>query len=452
MSTEFPIAVPSPPTGWREKPLISVAEPRFSSVDKLTHSSETPVRLCNYIDVYNHEYITEDLEFMRASAIQPEIDRFGLKVGDVLITKDSETPDDIGVPAVADYAAPDLVCGYHLALIRPDQEQVDPTFLAKQLKHFRLIRYFGQQSNGLTRYGLPIGSVNKAPLWLPELLDEQKAIGKVLRLVDDAIAKTEAVISKMRQVRAGLLHDLLTRGLDHNGQLRDPIAHPEQFKGSPFGQIPREWQVRTVKQLELVIIDGDRGSNYPNESQLFDHGFCLFLNNKNISNGRIHFASAQFITEERDALLGKGKLTLGDIVITTRGTVGNIALFNDLNPHPHVRINSGMILLRAYQTLFIPEFFVALWSFLFPSEYHRLSSGSAQPQFPIRDIQGFRLLLFDKSEQERIVSALHRIEHQIGAEESPLAKLRKLKSGLMTDLLTGRVRMPDNFLTKAVNA
>jgi type I restriction enzyme S subunit len=122
------------PDGWREVPLASVAEVRFSGVNKLSLPSEEPVRLCNYTDVYNNDCITGDLEFMRATATQPEIDRFGTQLGDVIITKDSETPDDIGIAAVVDYTAPDLLCGYHLALIRPRTEEVDPTFLAKQLR------------------------------------------------------------------------------------------------------------------------------------------------------------------------------------------------------------------------------------------------------------------------------------------------------------------------------
>src|SRR3990172_8772025 len=175
-----------PPDDWREAELRTVADVHFSSVDKLIYPSEQPVRLCNYIDVYKNDYITGGLEFMRASATQPEIDRFGLEVGNVIITKDSETPDDIGVPAVVDYAAPDLVCGYHLGLLRPKQDEVDPTFLSKQLGHHRLAHYFGRQANGLTRYGLPISAVTNAPIWLPHLT-EQKTIGLLLRLVDEAI-------------------------------------------------------------------------------------------------------------------------------------------------------------------------------------------------------------------------------------------------------------------------
>lgn len=280
-------------------------------------------------------------------------------------------------------------------------------------------------------------------LEIPWLGDANKRIAAVLDTVDEGIAKTEAVIAKLKQVRTGLLHDLLTRGLDENGQLRDPVAYPEQFKDSPPGSIPREWRVSTLEQLELQIIDGDRGSNYPNESQLLEQGFCVFLNNKNIVNGGIDFSETQFISEERDSLLGKGKLNLDDIVITTRGTVGNIAWFSDLHPYRHVRINSGMIILRAYEEIFVPQFLMAVWRFLFPSEYRRLSSGSAQPQFPIRDMQQFRLLVPKKGEQERIVGVSTAVDGEIVDESRALAKLRQLKSGLVTDLLTGRVRVPE---------
>src|SRR5262245_18867594 len=103
------------PAGWRDKLLVSVAELRVSNVDKKSKSGERAIRRCNYTDVYNNDYINADMEFMRATATVTEIARFGLAVGDVIITKDSETPDDIGVPTVVDSTAPDLVCGYHLA-------------------------------------------------------------------------------------------------------------------------------------------------------------------------------------------------------------------------------------------------------------------------------------------------------------------------------------------------
>jgi hypothetical protein len=201
------------PAEWRELPLSSVSEIRFSSVDKKSESGEKPVRLCNYTDVYNNDYVTADMDFMRATATVTEIERFGLSVGDVIITKDSETPDDIGVPAVIDTTATDLVCGYHLALVRPKAHEIDPTFLAKQLGDARIVRYFGQQANGSTRYGLSTGSIAGTRLRLPEL-SQQQAVSRIIRLLDGTVAKTAAAIAKLRQVRVGLLRDLLTRGLD----------------------------------------------------------------------------------------------------------------------------------------------------------------------------------------------------------------------------------------------
>jgi len=186
------------PTDWQEVPLNSVADASFSSVDKKSHAGEQPVRLCNYVDVYKNEYITDDLLFMRATATRSEIAQFGVRLGDVIITKDSETPDDIGIAALVDYAAPDLVCGYHLVMLRPNANRVAPAFLAKQLRHPRLARYFGQQANGLTRYGLPKGAVQNAPLWIPCEPKEGEKIADILRQLDAAIRETEAVAAKLR--------------------------------------------------------------------------------------------------------------------------------------------------------------------------------------------------------------------------------------------------------------
>lgn len=224
----------------RTVPLSAVSEVRVSNVDKKSEPGELPVRLCNYTHVYKNDYITDDLEFMRATASSSEIARFGLRAGDVIITKDSETPDDIGIPSLVDEVTADLVCGYHLAMIRPSPDKVDPTFLAKQLAQPRIARYFGQQANGSTRYGLSIAAIERTPIWLP-LMEQQQSVGRLARQLDVAITEWTDLISKLRQVRVGLVHDLLTRGIDSNGELRDPVRRPELFQDSALGTIPVSW-------------------------------------------------------------------------------------------------------------------------------------------------------------------------------------------------------------------
>ena len=211
-----------PPRGWKRKSLTDVASVAVSNVDKKFRPRERSVRLCNYVDVYRHERVDDSVAFMVATASEAEIGRFGLSTGDVVITKDSETPDDIGIPTVVGSIGSDVVCGYHLALIRP-HEVADPTFLAKQLAAERTQRYYAIQANGTTRYGLSIASIGDTPVWLPELA-EQRRIAEILDTLDEAIRKTEQVIAKLDQVKQGLLHDLLTRGIDPTASCATPCA------------------------------------------------------------------------------------------------------------------------------------------------------------------------------------------------------------------------------------
>ncbi len=118
------------PKGWRSDRMGNVAEIVFSNVDKHTFDFEIAVRLCNYVDVYNNDRITSDIKFMEASAEPREIVRFQLQKGDVLATKDSESPDDIAIPSLVAETLPGVLCGYHLALIRPRAHQVYGRYLA----------------------------------------------------------------------------------------------------------------------------------------------------------------------------------------------------------------------------------------------------------------------------------------------------------------------------------
>jgi type I restriction enzyme S subunit len=160
------------PEDWGISHLGELARVQASNVDKKSRSDDIPVRLCNYTDVYYNETITERDGYMEATAKQSEIDKFLLKKGDVIITKDSETPDDIAIPTYVAQNFNDLVCGYHLSLIRPKKTRLDGAYLNKlfQLQFYR--HYFFTLANGVTRYGLTMESTVKALIPEP-LIDEQ---------------------------------------------------------------------------------------------------------------------------------------------------------------------------------------------------------------------------------------------------------------------------------------
>jgi type I restriction enzyme S subunit len=434
MPVETPAKPALPPSDWRVVPLKDVADVRFSSVDKLTLPGETKVRLCNYTDIYNNDYITPHFDFMEASASDSEIARFGLFKGDLIITKDSETPDDIGIPCVIDETAPDLVCGYHLGLIRPDLEKVDPTFLSKQIGHRRIARYFAHQANGLTRYGLPIGSVQDAPLWLPDLA-EQNSIGVLLRKLDALISASEAVIAKLRQVRSGLLHDLLTRGLDAHGQLRDPATHPEQFKDSPVGRIPKEWEVSKLE--DLAQVDRGKFAHRPRNEPRFFGGSHKFIQTGDVADsaGEVLYESSQTLSEEGCAI--SREFPIGTIAVTIAANIADTAI---LGAPMYLTDSVVGVVVHPPHT---PRF-IELSIRMAKRGLCARAPQTAQMNINLQDLRPLLIALPRDSREESHIAELYEThDRQLVSEQATLAKLRQIKSGLMTDLLEGRVRVPE---------
>lgn len=197
------------PADWKKLPLKSCADVRFSNVDKKTDKTERAVKLCNYMDVYANENITDEISFMNASASAREIERFALHRGDVVITKDSEAPDDIGIPTYISQEIPDLVCGYHLALCRPKKTVASGRWLAKWFQLPQVKRYFISRANGVTRFGLATKDLYELPLWCPSVA-EQERIADVIELADREILLLKKRLSELKQQKSGLMQKLLT--------------------------------------------------------------------------------------------------------------------------------------------------------------------------------------------------------------------------------------------------
>ena len=174
-----------------------------------------------------------------------------------------------------------------------------------------------------------------------------------------------------------------------------------------------EWKVITFQESGLEIEDGDRGKNYPNKSQLLREGYCPFLNNKNVAGDKLNFEETDFITKEKDQLLRKGKAYRGDIILTTRGSVGNVALFDETIGYEFIRINSGMVIIRNNDLFDLKFLYQQLKSPYMKTQYKNMSTGSAQPQLPIRDIRKLELLLPPLQEQKSIAHILSTLDDKI---------------------------------------
>ena len=205
------------PAHWEVRRLRHAVKMKVSNVDKHSKEGELPVRLCNYVDVYKNDRITENMPFMRATAKADEIDRFRLEIGDVLITKDSEVWNDIGVPAFVEYSARDLVCGYHLALLRPLKTVLNGAYLFYALQSSAIAYQFHIAANGVTRYGLSQRAIKSAILPIPSLA-EQAAIAAYLdkqtAAIDAAMARAQREIELLSEYRTRLIADVVTGQVD----------------------------------------------------------------------------------------------------------------------------------------------------------------------------------------------------------------------------------------------
>jgi len=205
------------PAHWEERRLRNLTEIRVSNVDKHSKDGEILVRLCNYTDVYKNSVITTDMPFMAATATPEEITAFKIRVGDVLITKDSEDWRDIGIPAVVVQTADDLVCGYHLAILRPKTDFVSGHFLVYALHSRPAITQFNLAAKGVTRFGLSQGAIKSLSLAVPSV-DEQE---KIVLFIEDATASLNVFIRRaqreidlIREYRTRLITDVVTGKLD----------------------------------------------------------------------------------------------------------------------------------------------------------------------------------------------------------------------------------------------
>lgn len=173
------------------------------------------------------------------------------------------------------------------------------------------------------------------------------------------------------------------------------------------------YELTLLENAEIEVIDGDRGKNYPHQSELQDNGFCLFLSAKNVTKTGFVFDETQYISKEKDELLNNGKLGRGDIVITTRGTIGNVALYSAKVPYDNIRINSGMLIIRCGKNISNQYLYQALRSDWFQRQIMAVQSGSAQPQLPKSHFLKMSIPLPILSIQQKIANVLQALDDKI---------------------------------------
>jgi type I restriction enzyme S subunit len=201
------------PESWIVGKLKNYSELRISSVDKHIYEYERQVIVCNYTDVYYNEFITNELELRKGSCSDDEYNKFKLNKGDVIITKDSESPTDIGVPSLVNDDFENVVCGYHLSIIKPSKNKLVGSYLFRQLQTKRIRSYYEVCSNGITRFGLGKSSVLDTPLIIPPVNEQQEIVeylDKHTNDIDDLVSMEQNKLELLKEYRQSLISEVIT--------------------------------------------------------------------------------------------------------------------------------------------------------------------------------------------------------------------------------------------------
>jgi len=211
-----------------------------------------------------------------------------------------------------------------------------------------------------------------------------------------------------------------------------------------FGEFEDEWSIGDLSSAQIKIIDGDRGVNYPNGDDFSDSGYCLFLSAKNVTKSGFKFEETSFISKEKDESLSKGKAHRNDLLLTTRGTIGNVAFFNATVPFDNIRINSGMVILRTDLDIISPSYlYNAFNSPILNKSVKRTSFGSAQPQLTVTGIKKFTFPHPSLPEQEKIAAFLTSVDDRIDQLKRKKSLLQDYKKGAMQKLFSQELRFKD---------
>lgn len=268
-----------------------------------------------------------------------------------------------------------------VAILRPNSKKINSKFLYYWMTSDVFQKYVENIKSGAAQGFLSLGMINKLPVLLPDM-STQVNIARSLSTYDELIENNNSRIGLLEKATQDLYKEWFVR-------FRFPGYKETKF----INGIPYRWSVEKFGD-KVEIIDGDRGKNYPTQGEFSNNGYCLFLNTGNVTQIGFNFSTNSFISEEKDNKLRKGKLQYGDVVMTTRGTVGNVALYNDFVKYENMRINSGMVIIREKIEGIPTEFIYALLkSDSMKNSIVSYSSGSAQPQLPIKDMRKIKFIL-----------------------------------------------------------
>ena len=469
------------PKGWAAAPLRQVIQPRN---DKVKPSDHPEARFIGMDHVESHS--TKILGFLPAMALKSSAASF--RAGDVLYGRLRPYLNKVAQPNFNGLASAEFI-------VFPNTPLISSNFLKHRLNAADFVSFASHLNEG-DRPRVSFDQISEFAILIPPPSEQCRIVAKIEELfseLDKGVESLKTARAKLNVYRQAVLKHAFEGKLtaqwreknkDKLGTAQELLARIKKDRELHYQAEIQEWKLLDKKQqdtqeydykpdkprrlsnlvtitantnevvptswlsLKLYgvcdIVDGDRGPNYPKKDEYLTDGFCLFLNAKNVTANGFVFDKCQFITKEKHRSLRKGSVEIGDIIFTSRGTIGNVALHSSGLNFRAIRINSGMFILRNYFPIMIGNYFaLLLMSPIITKQIKRLNSGTAQPQLPIRDFKQFVIPVPPIPEQEVIVRIIEakvsRIETIAGYLARQLSLAHALRQSILKKAFAGQL-------------
>lgn len=332
-----------------------------------------------------------------------EFREYIIKNGDILISLTGNVGRIVIVKDLKEIAIQNYRVGKLIV-----SKEVSENFIKYVIESDFVKRQLEKNSNQTAQANFGKQDLNKIIIRLPSL-EKQNEIANIFSNIENIINKIDFQINECKKIEESILNKIIN--------------------DNKYGK------TREISQI-CDVIDGDRGKNYPSKDELLDNGFCMFLSAKNVTSQGFKFEENKFISEDKDIKMRNGKLQRGDIVITTRGTVGNMAIYSDKIIYENLRINSGMLIVRA--TKINPKYlYFSMKTNKFKKQIKEITCGNAQPQITLASCKKLKINIIEEKVQNKLLDFLERNNKKIEILYHKQIEYLKLKKALMQQLLAG---------------
>ena len=429
--------VENSPKQWKLCRLKYIADVSISSVDRHEKQDERMVKICHYPEAYKHEYIDKKTILPFGTCTDLEFQKFALQKYDVLLTKDSETSNDIGVPSYISDSLDNTVFGYHLAAVRIFSRVCTAEYLFRYIQSSPVNSYFSISAKGITRYGLKKSLIQDMSVLLPKVR-EQKLISTYIRnsvkKIDGLVTRCQKKIELLKEQRKSLISQCVTKGLD-------PSVEMEDSGVEWIGEIPNHWNAVKLKYLTT-----HNDENLPNNTDV-DYRFYY------LQIGDVSYLEKVTVSEKTtfgDSPASARRIVkYGDVIVSTvRINLRSITIIPRIN---NLICSTAFCVLRSNQRLLVPKFLeYSVGSDLFVNLAITKSTGVAYPTISARELVEIEIAVPPIGEQEQIAeyldSKIEQYNKLIALEAKRIGLLEEYRQSLISSAVTGKIRITEDMI------